>query len=94
VAIVNSFTYSRLASFRCLASPQLERYSQPADFAALAICQQQIRRWLKDLYTLCIQRSNQLQQPKVFGLKFSFKKLKGFFPLQYAILSFGKCLNY
>jgi len=31
--------------------------------------------------------------PKYFGWNSAYEKLKGFFPLKYAILSFGKCLN-
>jgi len=31
---------------------------------------------------------------KVFGLKFRLREIKRIFPLKYAILSFGKCLNY
>jgi len=33
------------------------------------------------------------QQPKVLEWNSAEEKLKGFFPLKYAILSFGKCLN-
>jgi len=34
-----------------------------------------------------------LQKPKVFGVKFSLREIDIFSPLNYAILSFGKCLN-
>jgi len=34
------------------------------------------------------------QHPKLFGVKFSLRAIKRIFPLNYAILSFGKCLNY
>jgi len=33
-------------------------------------------------------------QPKVFGVKISVKGIRRVFPLNDAILCFGKCLNY
>jgi len=37
--------------------------------------------------------SNNPLQPKVFGVKFSLTEMGRFFPLKYAISSFGNCLN-
>ena len=43
----------------------------------------------------CTASKSLTQNPKVFGVKFSWREIgRTFFPLKYEILSFGKCLNY